>query len=149
LAQGVAYSSSAPTEQERTLAERLTPRSPERAARWAVASMELGALVCRARIPDCAACPVANLCAWREAGYPAWEGTPRRSQTYQGTDRQCRGALLAVLRSSDEPIVGRKLAEAWQDLEQRDRALASLVQDGLVVALGNRWSLPGLVLDAA
>jgi A/G-specific adenine glycosylase len=149
LAQGVAYSSSAPTEQERTLAERLTPRSPERAARWAVASMELGALVCRARIPDCAACPVANLCAWREAGYPAWEGTPRRSQTYQGTDRQCRGALLAVLRSSDEPIVGRKLAEAWQDLEQRDRALASLVQDGLVVALGNRWSLPGLVFDAA
>jgi A/G-specific adenine glycosylase len=148
LAQGVAYSSSAPTEQERTLAERLTPRSPERAARWAVASMELGALVCRARIPDCAACPVANLCAWREAGYPAWEGTPRRSQTYQGTDRQCRGALLAVLRSSDEPIVGRKLAEAWQDLEQRDRALASLVQDGLVVALGNRWSLPGLVFDA-
>jgi hypothetical protein len=35
------------------------------------------------------------------------------------------------------------LAEAWQDLEQRDRALASLVQDGLVVVVGNRWSLPG------
>jgi A/G-specific adenine glycosylase len=143
LTRGVAYPSSAPTEQERTLAERLTPRSPERAARWAVASMELGALVCRARIPDCAACPVASLCAWREAGYPAWDGAPRRSQAYQGTDRQCRGALLAVLRSSDEPIAGRELAEAWQDLDQRDRALASLVQDGLVVALGNRWSLPG------
>jgi A/G-specific adenine glycosylase len=148
LTRGVAYPSSAPTEQERTLAERLTPRSPERAARWAVASMELGALVCRARIPDCAACPVASLCAWREAGYPAWDGAPRRSQAYQGTDRQCRGALLAVLRSSDEPIAGGELAEAWQDLDQRDRALASLVQDGLVVALGNRWSLPGEVFDA-
>jgi A/G-specific adenine glycosylase len=148
LTQGVAYPSSAPTEQERILAERLTPRSPERAARWAVASMELGALVCRARTPDCAACPVASLCAWREAGYPAWEGAQRRGQAYQGTDRQCRGALLAVLRASDEPIAGGELAEAWQDLEQRDRALASLVQDGLVVAIGNRWSLPGQVFDA-
>jgi A/G-specific adenine glycosylase len=51
--------------------------------------------------------------------------------------------LLAVLRSSEEPITGRVLTEAWQDLGQRDRALASLVADGLVVAEGNRWSLPG------
>jgi A/G-specific adenine glycosylase len=64
-----------------------------------------------------------------------------------GTDRQCRGALLAVFRSSDEPIPYRDLAKAWQDSRQRDRALASLVQDGLVIATGNRWSLPGLVLE--
>jgi A/G-specific adenine glycosylase len=143
LAQGVAYPSSAPTRRERTLAEQLTPRNPQRAARWAVASMELGAVVCRARNPGCDACPVASLCVWRQAGYPAWNGAPRRGPAYQGTDRQCRGALLAVLRSSDEPITGHELAEAWQDLEQRDRALYSLVQDGLVVAIGNRWSLPG------
>jgi A/G-specific adenine glycosylase len=140
---GFAYPSSAPTRRERALAERLTPQTPQRAARWAVASMELGALVCRARDPACDVCPLANLCAWRQAGYPAWNGTPRRSQAYRGSDRQCRGALLAVLRSSDEPIADRELAEAWQDLEQRDRALASLVQDGLVVAVGNRWALPG------
>jgi A/G-specific adenine glycosylase len=143
LAQGVAYPSSAPTRRERTLAEQLTPRSPQRAARWAVASMELGAMVCRARNPDCDACPVASLCAWRQAGYPAWNGAPRRGPAYQGTDRHCRGALLAVLRSREEPITGHELAVAWQDLEQRDRALDSLVQDGLVVAIGNRWSLPG------
>ena len=131
------------TERERALAEELAPRNPQRAARWAIASMELGALVCRARNPSCDACPVATLCAWRQAGYPAWNGAPRRGQAYVGTDRQCRGALLAVLRSSDEPITSRELAEAWQDLEQRDRALASLVADGLVVAIGNRWSLPG------
>jgi A/G-specific adenine glycosylase len=47
-----------------------------------------------------------------------------------------------VLRSSDEPIPDRELAAAWQDFEQRDRALASLVEDGLVVATGNQWSLP-------
>jgi A/G-specific adenine glycosylase len=143
LVQGVAYPRSAPTGRERALAEQLTPRDPQRAARWAVASMELGAVVCRARDPVCDACPVVNLCAWREAGYPPWDGAPRRGQAYQGTDRQCRGALLAVLRSRREPIAGPDLAEAWQDLEQRDRALASLVQDGLVVALGDRWSLPG------
>ena len=141
--QGVAYPSSVPTGLERALAEQLIPRKPQRAARWAVASMELGALVCRARDPACDACPLASLCAWRQAGYPAWNGPPRRSQAYHGTDRQCRGALLAVLRTNDGPIGGRELAQAWQDLEQRDRALASLVQDGLVVAIGNRWALPG------
>jgi A/G-specific adenine glycosylase len=142
LVHGVAYPSSAVTQRERTLAEELAPRNPQRAARWAIASMELGAMVCRARNPSCDACPVATLCAWRQMGYPVRNGGPRRGQTYVGTDRQCRGALLAALRSSEEPITGRELTKAWQDLGQRDRALASLVADGLVVAIGNRWSLP-------
>ena len=143
LVHGVAFPNSASTERERALAEELAPRNPQRAARWAIASMELGALLCRARNPSCDDCPVATLCAWRQAGYPVWNGAPRHGQTYVGTDRQCRGALLAVLRSSEEPVTGRALAEAWQDLGQRDRALASLIADGLVVAIGNRWSLPG------
>jgi A/G-specific adenine glycosylase len=143
LAAGTAYPGSALTARERALAEELAPRSPQRAARWAIASMELGALVCRARNPICDACPVRTLCAWRRAGYPASVGAPRRGQPYVGTDRQCRGALLAVLRSSDEPVPQRDLTKAWQDSRQRDRALTSLVQDGLVVATGNRWSLPG------
>ena len=142
LVWGVAYPSAASTRRERALAEELAPRNPRRAAQWAIASMELGALVCRARNPACDACPVATACAWRRAGYPAWTGAPRRRQPYAGTDRQCRGVLLAVLRSSDEPIPHRELAAAWQDSGQRDRALASLVADGLVVATGNRWSLP-------
>jgi len=142
LASGRAYPSSARNGQEGALAEELAPRNPQRAARWATASMELGALVCRARNPICDICPVATLCAWRQAGYPQWDGALRRGQAYVGTDRQCRGALLAVLRSSDEPITSRELTAAWQDLGQRDRALASLVQDGLVVAIGDRWSLP-------
>jgi A/G-specific adenine glycosylase len=142
LAWGVAYPSAASTSRERALAEELAPRNPRRAAQWAIASMELGALVCRARNPICDACPVAAVCAWRRAGYPAWAGAPRRGQAYAGTDRQCRGALLAVLRSSEEPIPDRELAAAWQDFGQRDRALGSLIQDGLVVAAGSRWSLP-------
>jgi A/G-specific adenine glycosylase len=142
VALGSAFPSATPTTQERALAEQLAPRTPRRAARWAVASMELGALVCRARHPRCDACPVAGLCAWRQAGKPAWEGTPRRGQTFKGTDRQCRGALLAVLRSSDDPIDDHQLAAAWPDVAQRRRALVSLVQDGLVMAAGSTWSLP-------
>jgi A/G-specific adenine glycosylase len=142
IAWGVAYPDATSTRRERALAEELAPHDPRRAAQWAVASMELGALVCRARKPICDACPVATACAWRRAGYPAWVGAPRRGQSYAGTDRQCRGALLGLLRSSDEPIPDRELAAAWQDFEQRDRALASLEADGLVVATGNRWSLP-------
>jgi A/G-specific adenine glycosylase len=142
LAAGVAYPSPASTSQERALAEQFAPADARRAVRWAVASMELGALVCRARNPSCGVCPVATLCAWRSAGYPAWLGPPRRGQPYAGTDRQCRGVLLAALRSSEEPIPDSDLGRAWQDSRQRDRALASLVQDGLVVAAGDRWSLP-------
>lgn len=142
MALGAAFPSAAPTTQERALAEQLAPRTPRRAARWAVASMELGALVCRARHPRCGACPVADLCAWRQAGSPTWVGTPRRGQAYTGTDRQCRGALLAVLRSSHNPIDDHQLAAAWPDAAQRRRALASLVQDGLAVAAGSTWSLP-------
>jgi A/G-specific adenine glycosylase len=143
LALGHAFPGPTPNSQERALAEELTPRNPRRAARWAIASMELGATVCRARNPRCDACPVQDSCAWRQAGKPEWNGPPRRGQTYEGTDRQCRGAVLAVLRSSDNPIEDHSLAEAWQDVAQRKRALASLVDDGLVVPAGNGWSLPG------
>jgi A/G-specific adenine glycosylase len=140
---GLAFSGAVPPSRELALADELAPRDPQRAARWAVASMELGALLCRARNPLCDACPVQMLCAWHQAGNPAWAGPPRRGQTYLRTDRQCRGALLALLRSSDDPIEDRELAAAWQDVAQRKRALASLVRDGLVVPVGGGWSLPG------
>ena len=127
---------------EVAVAERLAPRDPRRAARWAVASMELGALVCRARDPRCAECPVRDLCAWRLAGCPPSSGTQRRGQAYAGTDRQCRGALLALLRAADGPVTADALADAWPDPVQRERALASLVSDGLVVPVSGHWSLP-------
>ena len=140
---GVAMPSATPTARERTLAQELIPHDSRRAARWAVASMELGALVCRARNPLCDVCPVRDLCAWRQAGNPASVGPPRRNQAYVGTDRQCRGALLALLRAREDPVEDQQLAAAWQDVAQRKRALASLVQDGLVMLVGRGWSLPG------
>ena len=94
-----------PTAMEVRLAESLLPAEPGLAPRWSVAVMELGALVCTADRPSCASCPVVSTCAWHLAGSP-WDagGAPRRSQPYEGTDRQCRGRLLAVLRDCDEPV---------------------------------------------
>ncbi|MFD7230622.1 A/G-specific adenine glycosylase [Streptomyces sp. NPDC059881] len=140
---GVQYPPNATTAAERRLARALLPDEEARAARWAAASMELGALVCTARNEDCARCPVAELCAWRLAGKPAHDGPPRRGQTYAGTDRQVRGKLLAVLREAVTPVSRTVLDRVWDDPVQRARALDGLVADGLVEPLENgRFRLP-------
>ena len=131
---------------ELAAAAALMPDQPRRAARWAVAVMELGAVVCTARSPACAACPVSDQCRWRTGGYPPWDGPPRRRQGYRGTDRQARGALLAVLRQAAGPVSRDALDASVADTlapEQRDRALAALVADGLVQpGEAGCWSLP-------
>jgi A/G-specific adenine glycosylase len=116
----------------------------EAAPKFSVALMELGATVCTARTPRCGLCPLGT-CAWRHAGYPPAQGRARRVQTYAGTDRQVRGRLLDVLRANDSPVTRAQLDVAWlTDTVQRDRALASLLDDGLVTRTANgRFALAG------
>ncbi|MCY9787380.1 A/G-specific adenine glycosylase [Nocardiopsis sp. EMB25] len=141
---GIQYPPKTQTKAETALAESLLPPVPSVAARWGVAVMELGALVCTARTPACADCPIAHQCAWRLAGKPAHDGPPRRGQTYAGTDRQVRGRLLAVLRDSTDPVPKDALDAVWDDGVQRERALDALVADGLVDPLDDgRYALPG------
>jgi A/G-specific adenine glycosylase len=143
LVEGKEYPATAQTAAEVRLAESLLPADPPVAARWSVAMMELGALVCTARTPRCADCPVAGSCAWRLAGRPAHDGPPRRGQTYAGTDRQCRGRLLAVLRESPGPVDKTAFDIVWADAVQRERALGGLIADGLVAPLTDgRYALP-------
>ena len=97
-----------PSAAEYRLAESLLPADEAIAARWSVAVMELGALTCTAASPRCGDCPVAAQCAWLAAGRPAAEIRPV-GQRYEGTDRQCRGRLLAVLRDSPEPVAQARL----------------------------------------
>jgi len=127
------------------LAATLLPAAPHVARGWSVAVMELGALVCSARAPRCPDCPVQDLCAWRLADRPAYDGPVRRRQSWLRTDRQCRGAILAVLRESGGPVSVTTVGAAWPlDDTQRDRCLDSLVADGLVEPLArNRFQLPG------
>ncbi|MEU3461722.1 A/G-specific adenine glycosylase [Streptomyces sp. NPDC006733] len=141
---GIQYPPTATTAAERRTALTLLPDDRATAARWAAATMELGALVCTARTPDCVRCPIAASCAWRLAGSPAHTGPPRRGQTYAGTDRQVRGKLLAVLRDAVGPVPQSALDAVWHEPVQRARALDGLVEDGLVEPLADGvYRLPG------
>ncbi|MDP9239659.1 MAG: A/G-specific adenine glycosylase [Actinomycetota bacterium] len=125
------------------LVEPLLPDDPHTAARLSVALMELGALVCTARSPRCAGCPVSARCAWRAAGYPAPTGPATPAQGYTGTDRQVRGLLLAVLRATRDPVPASALDAVWSDTTQRTRALQALITDGLVHARPDgKYALP-------
>lgn len=107
------------------------------------AAMELGALVCTARVPRCAACPLAEVCAWRAAGYPDTGDERRRQARYEGSDRQARGAVLRVLRDATAHAVAADGVIAdWPDQRQRDRAIDSLIADGLVEASDGMLALP-------
>src|SRR4051795_8195323 len=121
----------------------LAPTDPARAARFSVAAMELGALVCVAGTPRCGACPVRDRCAWVRAGPPPHQGPARRVQKFAGTDRQVRGRLLDVLRAAHHPVAPAELDTAWDDAVQRGRCLDSLLVDGLVEQTSDgRFRLP-------
>ncbi len=139
------------TSAQRKLAVELMPATaPDggaTACAWNASAMELGALICTARAPQCEICPVADLCAWRAAGSPApTEEQQTRGQGWAGTDRQVRGAIMAVLRTGDaverdELLEALPLPEA--SAEQRARCLDSLIGDGLAAQTETRVSLPG------
>jgi A/G-specific adenine glycosylase len=136
----------ATTSADLTAIAELLPIEPARAARASVAFMEVGAVVCTARSPRCVDCPFERDCAWRRRGAPPADGPTRRPQRYAGTDRQVRGLLLEVLRHAPGPVARHRLDAVWADDVQRARALAGLVDDGLVEPLdadADRFVLAG------
>lgn len=140
---GVAQAAPALTKAEAALAETLVPQDEADAQTWNVAIMELGALVCTAARPRCAVCPLERRCAWLSAGAPPYAGPTRRAQRWAGTDRQVRGRILAALRERPEPVARADVDLVWHDDPQRDRALATLIEDGLVDQLDDgRLALP-------
>ncbi|MGZ4334427.1 MAG: A/G-specific adenine glycosylase [Gaiellaceae bacterium] len=87
---------------------------------------DLGATVCLARVPRCAACPLGGGCPSNGRRYE-----PERKQgPFEGSFRQRRARLL------------RLVAEEPQPLELDRDALDSLLADGLVVVVGERARLP-------
>ena len=127
---------------ERELADRITPADHRTAAKWSASVMEFGALVCTARKPSCDACVLSDQCAWVKNGSPVLAKRPP-TQKFTGTDRQVRGKLMAVLRASDKSVMKSELDAVWPDDQQRERALDSLLADGLVdVTRAGRYRLP-------
>jgi len=112
----------------------LLPVEPAAAALFNAAIMELGAIVCTSRSPRCEACPIRDACAWRAAGYPAYFGPKKAVQKkFEGSDRQVRGLIMAELRATHHPVSEAEIDGLWPDAEQRGRALAGLIADGLAV----------------
>lgn len=129
---------------ERKFAQALIPSNPQQAPKWAAASMELGALVCTASNPLCAQCPIQKSCVWFSHGQPDNATKPKAQAKYEGSDRQERGRILRMLRTSTEPITKSSIKKKATDLDQCDRALHSLIAEGLVINLPRgKVSLPG------
>lgn len=169
LFSGKALPSKSLTAAETRLADQLMPEGREDSVKWNQSVMELGALVCTARSPKCDDCPVFDQCAWIAAGRPEPDYVPK-GQSWHGTDRQVRGAMMAVLRHSPAPIPvdllltdragaeqlatrmerpGQETADMLEKLwslpappEQRERAFHGLVRDGLASRQGDEASLP-------
>ncbi len=138
---GVEHPARSETAAERRRAWRWVPEGDRDAATWSAAAMELGATICTARSPRCGDCPVAQHCAWLATGKPAWDGPARVAQAWDGTDRQCRGRIMAALRAATSPVALTDIV--WADENQRQRCGTALVADGLAQSNGDRFHLPG------
>lgn len=118
---------------EHQRAAALVPADDAEAAAWNAAVMELGALVCTARSPRCGLCPIATRCAWLASGSPPdAHASRRRRQAWEGTDRQARGRVMALLRESPGEVTVEAVAATWPDDRQRERVLAGLLADRLL-----------------
>ena len=111
--------------------------------------LDLGAMVCTARAPRCEACPLEHGCAWTLEGRaepdPATTtaGTSRPQARFEGSDRQARGRLLAVLRTATLPVGELAAVCGWPDDADRARRVAdALVADGLAQWRGTRLVTP-------
>ncbi|MEF2978172.1 A/G-specific adenine glycosylase [Subtercola sp. YIM 133946] len=124
----------------------LLPEGRDDARAFNAGMMELGAVVCTARAPRCDECPLRATCAWRAAGYPGFTGRRKAVQKkYEGSDRQVRGIILSALRATAErhdTVSAAEVDALWPDAEQRARALAGLLVDGLAVESNGGFRLP-------
>ena len=110
----------------------------ERAADWNQAAMELGAVLCTARVAHCEPCPAAPWCASRGSVAIAPRHARRAgAERFEDTDRWVRGRVIAAL------VAGEQFPTTIAP-ERLERALAALERDGLVEREGSGLGLPRL-----
>jgi len=113
--------------------------SPDDAAAWMHASMEFGGRVCRARAPDCPACPIARGCPSRNR---ATHVPVKRQAAFAGSDRALRGTL--VRRMTANPRRQMTLAAARRLAGARlEPMIAALERDRLAHRSGRLLILGG------
>jgi A/G-specific adenine glycosylase len=128
----------APNRAERDRAEALLPDDPATSARWNAAVMELGALVCTARRPDCTRCPLRRTCP----GPRPSTGRTTRPQPWHGSDRHVRGLVMALVREAEGPVSAAAVEAVWPDRVQLARCVDGLVGDHLLEPHGGAFRLP-------
>ena len=133
---------------EEARAHRFLPRTGPRAARWAVASMELGALICTARTPHCDGARWRSSAAGTDSTIPSERCRPaahRRTPVRIGSvEAPCSRCCARPTGRS----ASRELAAAWPDAEQRQRGLSSLHDDGLITSVDpGHYALPSCPVD--
>ena len=134
---GEQYPKSTISQEERRLRSAIIPIN---GALWAAATMEFGALICTSKKPSCGECPLKEECLWRQLGYPESEFT-RKSQAWEGTDRQCRGVIVQALREKNK-LIRITISSLWSDESQIEKALMTLIADGLIETTGNSYRFP-------
>jgi A/G-specific adenine glycosylase len=78
---------------QKTAGELLDPKSP---GDWNQAMMELGAMVCTPRVPQCLLCPVAKFCRARQSGDP--ESFPEKRKKREAVQIALAAAVLCTPR---------------------------------------------------
>ncbi|PPF84845.1 hypothetical protein C5E07_04885 [Pseudoclavibacter sp. RFBJ3] len=115
----------------------VSPSETQAANLWNAASMELGALVCTAKRPNCEVCPIVATCAWFAAGRPPSSAVKKRQAKFAGSDREMRGLVLRELRAIPGGVeiefLRSHLAPGGLDEARFERAISSLQNDGLIV----------------
>ena len=141
LARAVANRRLAPNEAQ-TLVDDLVPAADS--ALYNQALLDLGAQFCTKR-PRCEVCPLAGVCRWRLDGgedpAPSSAGVSKAQSTFEGSLRQLRGRVLAMLRaeSCTEDDLATRVGYDPRLLE----CLTSLERDGLLTRRQRRWCLVG------
>lgn len=112
--------------------------------------MEIGALVCTKRAPRCGPCVLQELCVWRQSNGSvplddpavATAGVANRQSTFEGSDRQGRGRLVAALRRG--PVAEVTVADlvGWDNADRVETMVAGLVEDCLVARSDGEVRLP-------
>ena len=125
------------------MAAALTALVPNRDVRaHNLALMDLGAIVCSARQPRCEACPLAQVCGWRQAGMPAGATPGATVARFESTARFARGRIIDALRVAPATTAELQAALPSAHHGRLDSYLQGLCKDGLISEQDGRWQLP-------
>lgn len=104
----------------------------DRPGEWNQALMDLGREHCRP-MPRCDGCPLAPACAFRLAGRTPAPVPPKQSR-FEGSFRQVRGAVVALLRERERATLGGLIAATGHEPDRVREAVAALAEEGMVAA---------------